>query len=281
MKTQTKRSTRRLAASIVITAALATVGAYAADWTVSENTTLTADTTVDALTVNSGVTLDLAGNSLTCSSLAGSGTIMSEGGDTDLTSPSGTVKWSTSQGDASGAYSGSGANLFNNDFSWPNETGESGVNGSGKRIMVATANLPLAVTYDFGDGTPQRVNKYNIYFARSAYTTSTRGPKDWTFEGSNDNATWTKLHSTNDVTWAKNSSPKDFTFSNTTAYRYYRITISASGESGSGKYLELNQLEYFNTNAGELHVNAAAGETVSSSLTITGKTKVVKEGAGR
>jgi hypothetical protein len=52
--------------------------AWAADLKVSENTTLSKDTTVDALTVEEGVTLDLAGYSLTCSSLAGSGTIIND-----------------------------------------------------------------------------------------------------------------------------------------------------------------------------------------------------------
>ena len=49
------------------------------DWTVSENTVLTADRTVDALTVEDGVTLDLNGYKLTCSALAGSGTITRTG----------------------------------------------------------------------------------------------------------------------------------------------------------------------------------------------------------
>ena len=86
MKATTKWMAHRLAASIVIGAVLATGGAWAADWTVSENTMLTADTTVDALTVDSGVTLDLNGHSLTCSSLAGSGTITRTGENTNLTS---------------------------------------------------------------------------------------------------------------------------------------------------------------------------------------------------
>ena len=63
--------------------------ALAADLKVSENTILTKDTTVDALTVEEGVTLDLAGYSLYCTSLVDSGTITST--FIDLTMPSGTV----------------------------------------------------------------------------------------------------------------------------------------------------------------------------------------------
>ena len=68
MKTPTKQTAHRLAAVLAI--AFATTGAWAADWTVSENTTLTADTTVDALTVEEGVTLDLNGYKLYCTSLS-------------------------------------------------------------------------------------------------------------------------------------------------------------------------------------------------------------------
>ncbi|MBO7308981.1 MAG: hypothetical protein J6V38_05050, partial [Kiritimatiellae bacterium] len=51
--------------------------AWAEDWEVRENTALTEDKTVGALIVNSGVTLDLNGYKLTCTSLSGSGTITS------------------------------------------------------------------------------------------------------------------------------------------------------------------------------------------------------------
>jgi len=87
MKTTTKWMAHRLAASLAIVLALATSSAWAANWTVSADTMLTADTTVDALTIEEGITLDLNGYSLTCSSLAGSGTITSPDGATDLTSP--------------------------------------------------------------------------------------------------------------------------------------------------------------------------------------------------
>ena len=267
---------------IAIAAALAASGALAADWTVGENTPLTADKTVDTLTVEAGVTLDLAGYSITCSSLAGSGTVTSAAGNADLTEPSGAVTWSTKAGNATGATGGAGGNLFNNVFEWPNDA--SGVNNNNKRMLVAKSNLPLAVTYDFGEGEPQKVNKYKIYFARvnlgASYTA--RGPKAWTFEGSNDvsdDGAWVTLDSRNNVTWAQNSSPKDFSFVNNVAYRYYRITFTDSSDTSSG-YLELNQLEYFNTNAGELHVNAAGGATVNSTAAITGNVKVVKEGSG-
>ena len=77
--------------------ALVTSGVWAADaWIVSEDTTLTEDMTVGALTIDEGVTLDLAGYKLTCTSLDGSGTITSS--EADLTTLGGTcTKVSPSQ----------------------------------------------------------------------------------------------------------------------------------------------------------------------------------------
>ena len=286
MKPRAKQTAHRLAAVLSLALAFAIGEAWSANWTVSENTTLTEDKTVDALTVNSGVTVDLAGYSLTCSSLAGSGTITST--SADLTTPSGTVTWITKFGTENATQNGlvrtgtnpnatTPANLFN-DFNGEAAPG-SNVNNDSKRLLATTDNLPLAVTYDFGDGTPKKVNAYKMVAVRADHSTNNvRCPKTWTFEGSNGNDEWTPLHSTNNVSWASGSSPKEFSFSNDTAYRYYRITFTESSDGvGSNKYLELNQLEYFGP--GELHVNVPAGaEATVESLTISGNMKVVSEG---
>ena len=269
MKTQTLGSATRRAlfAAAFCAAALPSL---AEDWTVSGNTTLTEDKSVDKLTVNSGVTLDLNGYKLYCTSLAGSGTIISSN-SSDLTIPSGTVTWSVAEG--SGTVNGSGENLFNNVIP------TSATSQNDERIMVAKAKLPLVVTYDFGEGTPATVNEYNVHFSRAGVGYNARGPKTWTLEGSNDNSSWTGLDSKDNVSWSSGGIKKTFAFTNNTAYRYYRITFTASSD---GSYLELNQLEYFNTNPGELHVNTASGETVTvpSTLMISGNVQVMKEGSG-
>ena len=256
--------------------------AQAADRTISANYTLTGDETVDGvLTVDSGVTVDLNGHRLTVQGLAGDGTITGDPNFvlSDLTSSSGTVTWSTKAGNATGAASGNGANLFNDSARTAND--------SNNRILVKKTNLPLAVTYDFGDGTPKAVNKYKMYFTRTSYLE--RGPKAWTFEGSNDNTTWTSLNSQDNVTWAAwnaTTNPyKEFSFDNDTAYRYYRITITASSDTSTannGPYLELNQLEYFDTGAQpELRISVPEGASVTNStVAISGSVNVVKVGEG-
>lgn len=250
------------------------------DWTVSENTVLTADRTVDALTVEDGVTLDLNGYKLTCSALAGSGTITRTGENDDLTSPDtdGThVTWNTKDGEATGSYNDLcvGANLFNNVIT------QSATNDNDKRMMLNKSKLPLVVTYDFGEGEAKYVNKYKIYFYRAGGNYNERGPKAWTLDGSNDKDKWDPLDSQTNVNWkVSGSSPQEFPSNDSTAYRYLRITFTDSNSTSDNGFLELNQLEFFNTNPGELHVNVPSGETENSTVAISGNVKVVKEGLG-
>ena len=282
MKTPTKRATRRLAASLAIITALVTGGAYAADWTVSENTTLTEDMTVDALTVDSGVTLDLNGYKLYCSSLAGSGTITNT--YSDLTQPNGTFAMVT----PSATYAGTVTNLFSNNFTYKQD--------NVGRLLLKSAdakqNLPLIIDYDFGEGNARVVNKYIVYVG-----TAGRAPKAWVLYGSNapsayNNASddgWVAIDDarTNETEWTgadkdKPAGSRSYDCENTTAYRYYRLKITATNDSSRDKYLELVQLEYFDTNiaAGELHVNVASGATVPLSVALSGNVKIVKEGEG-
>ena len=231
------------------------------------------DETYDAVEIKDGVTLNLAGNILTCSSLNGTGTITSTCRDEDLTSPNGSVAWSTNDGKGKNAFGGEGENLFKNQ-SWDKWV----VHNNDYRIMVTKSNLPLAVTYDFGADTSQRVNKYKMYYGGVDFNEyNERGPKEWSFEGSDDNKNWILLDSRKDVVWANGSSPKVFSFENNTSYRFYRITLI---DSSDNNYLELNRLEYFNTKAGELHVDVPEGDSVDFTVGISGNIKVVKEGGG-
>lgn len=56
-----------------------------------------------------------------------------------------------------------------------------------------------------------------------------RNPTAWTLEGSNDNSTWTTLDTRTGITWPTASENKSFAFTNSTAYLYYRWTVTANG----------------------------------------------------
>lgn len=53
-----------------------------------------------------------------------------------------------------------------------------------------------------------------------------RGPKDFTFAGSNNDSTWDTLLTKTGETWT-NFQTRSYTFANTTTYRYYRLDVSA------------------------------------------------------
>ncbi|MBR3777707.1 MAG: hypothetical protein IKL02_08955 [Kiritimatiellae bacterium] len=253
-------------------------------WIVTENTVLTSDRTVGALTVNAGVKLDLNGYKLTCSSVNGSGTITStvKSGDVDVTSPSGTFTMVSPSAYTKGPVS----NIFNDNTYYSQ--------GDKDRLLLdlnkSAQKLPLIIDYDFGDGNKKVVNAYKIYAAWRE-----RAPKAWTLYGSNDSSSynsttddgWTAIHSVSgETSWTKSvgknyeSESRSYGCINSTSYRYYRLKITE--HVGSNSYFELVQLEYFSTTPGELHLNVASGEEAQwpASITFSGNVKVVKEGAG-
>ncbi len=240
------------------------------DKTFDDDFTLLGDEVFGTVTVATNKTLNLNGHNLTVGGLAGDGTITA--GLQDLTSPDPNGERVTQTGTFYGDTKGS--NLFNDNYS-------RGVDAT-NRVIVQSSKLPISVTYDFGAGTPQKVDCCKIYCG-TWEGNQTRGPKTWTFEGADDvNGTWTPLHSVDNETWDNTHEIRTYPIDNSTAYRYYRITFTASRTT----YLELVQLEYFDTSLGnaaqgELHVAVPQGvESTNSTVTIHGNVKLVKEGEG-
>lgn len=102
--------------------------------------------------------------------------------------------------------------------------------------------------------------------------TQSQNPRNWTFEGSNDNTNWTVLHT---VTLAagiavNGNYQSPMSIGNTTAYRYYRINISLNGGSATNvRIVELELYQQFtNTIAsgGSFNFNTA-GVTVTCTST--------------
>jgi hypothetical protein len=81
--------------------------------------------------------------------------------------------------------------------------------------------------YDFGAGNAQVVKRYTINVA----DVDTRDPKDWTFLGSQDGSTWTTLDTQSNQTFP-NRRLNTYNLGNTTAYRYYRLNITANNGAG-------------------------------------------------
>lgn len=61
----------------------------------------------------------------------------------------------------------------------------------------------------------------------------TRSPKDWKFQGSNDDTNWTDLHTVANEPIFLQYEKRSYVFANTTPYLFYRILISANSGSDS------------------------------------------------
>lgn len=120
------------------------------------------------------------------------------------------------------AFSGSSTASFNQD---------SAREGSAKAFDTDPGskwycyNSPTGwIQYDFGVGNAQVVKRYTINCA----DVDTRDPKGWNFRASQDGVSWTWLASASDQTFAIRMGMNTYDIGNTTAYRFYRLEITAN-----------------------------------------------------
>ncbi len=91
--------------------------------------------------------------------------------------------------------------------------------------------------HDFGADSAQIIKRYTL---TSATLIPERDPKNWQFQGSNDGTTWTTLDTQTDQTFQWRALQRTFDIGNTTAYRYYRLNVTAN--NGSPDFLHLSEL---------------------------------------
>jgi hypothetical protein len=80
------------------------------------------------------------------------------------------------------------------------------------------------IQYDFGASNAKVVKRYTINSADVAE----RDPKDWQFQGSQDGSTWRTLDSRSNQSFVTRMGMNAYEIGNTTAYRYYRLDITAN-----------------------------------------------------
>jgi hypothetical protein len=107
----------------------------------------------------------------------------------------------------------SAAKAFDNDFAT-------------SKWVTAVSYPPCWIKYDLGAGNEKTVTSYTITSGNDA---PSRDPMNWTFEASNDNVNWTVLDTQIGQSFATRFQTKAYgPFINLTAYRYYRLNISAN-----------------------------------------------------
>ncbi len=87
---------------------------------------------------------------------------------------------------------------------------------------------------------------YNQYTIVSGNDAPERDPKNWSIQGSNNGTNWVTLSTQTNQIWTSRNQARTFTFSNTTAYSYYKLDISANV---SGTILQLSELTYGTNNS--------------------------------
>lgn len=98
--------------------------------------------------------------------------------------------------------------------------------------------------FQYGGGAGWALSQYSL---TSANDVPQRDPRDWQFQGSNDGVTWSTLDTRSGETFPSRFQTKIYTFANTTAYRHYRLNITANA-GGTGFGLQLSELTLGSSN---------------------------------
>ena len=104
-------------------------------------------------------------------------------------------------------------------------------------IWVAATTTTSWLKYDLGSGNSATAVRYTL---QARVTNLTQMVGSWTFEGSNNDSDWDVLDTQSSHTWTT-SQKKTFDIDNETAYRYFRLNITAN--SGDGTYTSVCEME--------------------------------------
>ncbi|HWD90864.1 MAG TPA: DUF5703 domain-containing protein [Verrucomicrobiae bacterium] len=94
------------------------------------------------------------------------------------------------------------------------------------------------------------------YALSSANDVPGRDPKNWQFQGSMEGANWTTLDTRSNELFPSRFLTKQYAISNTTAFAYYRLNITANNGDSSG--LQLSEMAFTFGTAGPTLINSAA-----------------------
>ena len=163
---------------------------------------------------------------------------------TASTPPSTLVDLTTNGSNPSGSVDGY-STLYNK--SYPGDKAFDGINNS---LTLASRWMPkkadnMWVVYKFNAATV--VDAIRIYLpTKEAVNQTARAPRDWTFEGSNDNSTWVVLDTqTGETGWSESGigESRYYKFTNTTAYEYYKF--NCTDNNGATDCMQVQEIEFY------------------------------------
>jgi hypothetical protein len=92
--------------------------------------------------------------------------------------------------------------------------------------------------YQFGSGQAWAVTQYKLTSANDA---PARDPRDWRLLASDDGVNWTPLDTRTNQTFASRYQTNTYSVSNTTAYKFYRLHVTATAAAAG--YVQLSELQ--------------------------------------
>jgi len=117
------------------------------------------------------------------------------------------------------------------------------------------------LSMDFGSGSSTIIDGYTIY----GTSTQTLNPRQWAFQGSNNNTSWTNLHIVSGAAAiGANAVYSVGSIGNSTGYRYYRVDMTLNG---GGANLQIVELELYQSGTAAL---ASGGSFIFNSGSISG-----------
>jgi hypothetical protein len=136
-----------------------------------------------------------------------------------------------------------------------------GALGSGQ-YWIGTGSGVDYLQLDIGVGNSHILGIYTIL--ANTIPEPLRCPKNWTMQGSNDGTTWSTVDTqTNQTAWGSGESREFACATTTTAYRYFRLSITAN--NGDATYTDVGELNLyiFGTTSPKGRITQVALETLS------------------
>ena len=114
----------------------------------------------------------------------------------------------------------------------------------GSRWLAAYNTTGMYIIYKFKVATA--VDAIGVFLPQSGGGKyGERAPRDWTFSGSNDNATWTVLDTqTGETDWSSGE-VRYYKFTNRTKYLYYKFNCTAN--NGATDAMQILELEFYDS----------------------------------
>jgi hypothetical protein len=118
--------------------------------------------------------------------------------------------------------------------------------------FTTSGNTTGWVQYDFGASNSKVITYYSLVGLSTSPSAGDNAwsPKDWTFEGSNDALSWTVLNTQTSAPGWTAGEKRVYAVTNTTAYRYYRVNVSAIQATGGTNLVHIAEIELLTSTEG-------------------------------